>query len=116
MAEDFSGKNRLALAEAEEVVQVVDAVIVWEDVGDGCQVTVKRKAERSANGRDAADDVSAINGGGIPGVVGTMDSFRGDASIPAALVSGNGNGLVEKTEEAFDNDGLVISAKGRFAG
>ena len=49
VSEDFGGKNRLVLAKAEEVVQVVDLVIIWEDVGDGGQVTVKRKAEWLAN-------------------------------------------------------------------
>ena len=60
-------------------------------------------------------NVGAINGGGVPGIVGTMDSFRGDAGITATLIGSNGNSLVEKTEEAFDNDGLVISSKDRFA-
>ena len=104
MAEDFGDKNRLALAKAEEVVQVVDSVIIWEDVGDGCQVTVKRKAEWLANCQDAANDVGAINGGGVPGVVGAMDGFRGDAGIAATLISSNGNSFVEKVEEAFHND------------
>ena len=83
---------------------MVDSVIVWEDVGDGCQVTVERKAEWSAKCQDAADDVSAINGGGIPGVVGAMDGFRGDAGITATLISSDGNGFVEEAEEAFHND------------
>ena len=40
VAEDFDGKNRLSLAKPEKVIQIVDSVIVWEDVGNGSEVAI----------------------------------------------------------------------------
>ena len=89
--------------------------VVWRDVGDGGEVAIEGEAERSADRRDAPDDVGAIDGGGIPGVIRAMDCFVGNFEVAASLVDSDGDGLVKKTEEALDEDGLVVAAEGWFA-
>ena len=44
-----------------------------------------------------------------------MDGFGGDLSVSVALVDGNGNSFVEKSEEAFNDDGFVVATKGWVA-
>lgn len=74
-SEDFGGEDGLALAEAEEVVEVVHLGVRRWDLGNCCEIAVKRESEGSADSWDAANDVGAINSGGVPGVVGTVNYF-----------------------------------------
>ena len=60
--EDLDGEEGLALAEAEELVEVVDLDFVWRGDGDGLKVAVDGEAEWATNGWDTADDIGAVNG------------------------------------------------------
>ena len=65
------------------------------------EVAVDRETEGASDGGDRSNDVGAINTGGVPSVVGAVESFNGDTVVVAALVGGNGEGSVEEVEEAF---------------
>ena len=97
-------------------MEAAGACVVLNDRGKFGEVTVNGEAEGSANGRDTADDVGAINGGGVPGIDGTMGCFRGDFGVAGSLVDGNFQGFVEEAEQPFDGDGLMVAAKGWVIG
>ena len=82
VTEDLSGEHGLSLAQAEELIQVVGSVVVVEDGGKFREVAVDGESEGASNGRHAADDVSAVNGRGIPSVDSDVGSFRGDLGVP----------------------------------
>ena len=84
--------------------------------GEFREVTVNGKVKGSANGRNTVDNVSAINGRGIPGINGTVGCFGGDFSVAGLLVNGNFQGFVEEAEQPLDRDGLVVAAKGGVVG
>ena len=104
------------MSQAEELIQVVGSVVTLEDGREFREVTVDGEPEGSANGRHAPDDVSAINGGGIPGIDGNVGCFRGDLGISGSLINGNLECLVEEAEEAFHRDRLMVAFEGRVVG
>ena len=83
---------------------------------DGGMVTVHREPEGAADSRYAVDNISPVNGGGVPGICGNMDGFDCDFGVAKAFGSCNGDSFVEEVEEALDGDGLVVVAQSRLAG
>jgi hypothetical protein len=59
----------------------------------GGETKVKREAKRAADGRNAADNIGAINWAAIPGVSGCMGSLDED-SVGAAIIGGNSDGFI----------------------
>ncbi len=57
------------------------------------ETKVKREAKRAAYGRNAADNIGAINRAAIPGVSGCMGSFD-ENSVGAAIIGGNSDGFI----------------------
>ena len=79
-------------------MEVGGAGIVGEKGWCGGEVAVKGEAKGAACGGDAADNVGAVDGGGVPSVGGYVDDFNADFGVAAALVGGNGEGFVEEAE------------------
>ena len=59
---------------------MVDTNVVSELGRYGRKVTVNGDAKGVTDGTDAADDLSAINGGSVPGISGNMNSFGANFS------------------------------------
>ena len=72
---------------------------------------VERKAKGTADGRDTADDVSAIYGATVPSVSGSVGGFH-ENGIGATIVGSDGNSFIEEAMKMLDADGLVIAASG----
>ena len=64
-----------------EPVEAVGLAVVLNHRGEFGEVTVNGEAKGLANGGNAVDYVSAINGGGIPGIDGTVSRFGGDFGV-----------------------------------
>eukprot|EP00977_Amphora_coffeiformis_P022984 scaffold12015_cov218-Amphora_coffeaeformis.AAC.1 len=77
-------RTRSPVEKAEEFVQVADVGVRRWYVGDGREVAIEGEPEWSANGGDTADDVGAVDGGGVPGVDGAVDRFDGDLGVAGA--------------------------------
>ena len=114
MTEDFDSKGGLSVAQAQKFVEVGGSGVVGEVGGNVLEVAIYGETEWPADGGDAADNVSIVNGGSIPGVTGDVDGLDSDFEVAAALSSGDSDGFVEETEEAFDRDGLVVVVEARF--
>ena len=97
-------------------MEAVGSGVVLNHRGEFGEVTVNGETKGSADGGNAADDVGAINGGGIPGVDGAVGRFGGDFGIAGSLINGNFQGFVEEAEQPFDRDRLVVAAEGRVVG
>ena len=82
------------MAEAEEVVKVLCLDGVGRNGGNGGKVAIEGKPERATDCRNTADDVGAVDGGGVPGVSGAVDSLAADLAVAETLVDGDGDGFV----------------------
>ena len=72
---------------------------------------VERKAKGTADGRDTADDVSAIYGATVPSVSGSVGGFH-ENGIGATIVGSDGDSFIEEAMKMLDADSLVIAASG----
>jgi hypothetical protein len=78
---------------------------------NGSEAQIERKTKRPANGRDAANNVGAVNGAAVPSMCSSVGSF--DENGGGATVIGiNSNGFVEESVKAFDANGFVITTSG----
>ena len=103
------------MAKAKELVDAGNTIVIGDRGWKGGEITVDGEAEWAADGRDAADDIGAVNGGCIPCVCSNMGGFRADLGVAGALVGSNGNGLVEEAKEAFNRDRLMVAAEAGLA-
>ena len=74
---------------------------------------IERETERTANGRDAANDVGAVNGAAVPSIgsgVGGFDEY----GIGATVIGSDSNSFVEESVKAFDANGFVVAASGNM--
>jgi hypothetical protein len=77
----------------------------------GSEAQIEWKAKRPANGRDAADDVGAVNGAAVPSIGSSVGSFN-ENGIGATVVGSDSNSFVEESVEALYANGFVITASG----
>jgi hypothetical protein len=64
--------------------------------------------EGLANGRDAVDDVSAVNRAAVPGKGGGVSCFDKDG-IGATVIGSNGDSFIQKPMELFDADSFMVA-------
>ena len=75
---------------------------------------IEGELENSTDGGNAADDVCAINGTGVPSISGGLgDGGKHVSGWGRAVFAGDGNGFIEGAEEAFDREPLVIAFRER---
>jgi hypothetical protein len=72
---------------------------------------IEREAERSTNGRNASDDVGAIDGTAVPGICSSMAGFNEDR-IGATVIGCDGDGFVKVSMEFFNANSHMITASG----
>ena len=68
----------------------------------------------SSKSCNAAHDISAVDRAGVPGVGCAVDGFDGHGGC-TSILGGNGECLVQVTEETFNADRLVVVPCCRFA-
>jgi hypothetical protein len=78
---------------------------------DGRKTEIERKAERTTDSWDAANNVGAIYGTAVPSIGGGMGSLDEDC-VGSSIVGGDGDCFVQETMEVFDADSLVIATSG----
>lgn len=103
------------MSKSEEFVNAGNAVIVGSNCWDGGEVTIDGKAKGSPDSRNAADDIGAVDGGGVPSVSGDVDCFGTDFGVAGSLIGGDGEGLVEEAKETLNRDRLVVAAEAWLA-
>ena len=106
---DLLGELGCRGSETEERMDVGSLLQSWSR--GRTQAEVERETKRAPNGRDAANDVSPIDGATVPSVSGSVGGFHKNG-IGATIVGSNGNGLVEEAVEMLDAIGLMIAASG----
>lgn len=80
-------------------------------IGRVTEAEVERKTKGAADGWNAADNVSAVNWAAVPSVCSRMGCLDKNG-VSAAIVSGDGDGFVQKTMELFDTNCFVITLSG----
>jgi hypothetical protein len=100
------------LGKAEEVVDSGDRS-VNQGWGIGGESEIERKLEFATDGSDAADDVSAVDRTGVPGISGAMYRFDKDL-IGASIVGCDSDAAVEKTKESLNAHSFVVAASSRM--
>lgn len=97
----------MGLGEAKEIVDSGNGAV---DKGWGLsgEREVKRELEFTANGGDAADNVSAVDWAGVPGISGAVDGFDEDL-VSASIVACDSDAAVKHTEKTFDTHGFVVT-------
>ena len=78
---------------------------------DGRKTEIERKAERTTDSWDAANNVGAIYGTAVPSIGSGMGSLDEDC-VGSSIVGGDGDCFVQETMEVFDADSLVIATSG----
>lgn len=81
----------------------------------GGAIAVNGAAERAANRRNAAGDVGVVNRRSVPCIGGYLDGFGRDAEVATTLSRSYGNRFVEKLEETFDSNKLMVVAEAGVA-
>ena len=66
------------------------------------------EAEGPADSRNAANNVSAINGAAVPSVGSSMGGFD-ENSVGTAIVTSNSDSFVQEAVEVFDTNGFMIA-------
>ena len=64
--------------------------------------------ERSANGRDSADNNNTTNGAVVPSVSSSVRSFNKNGSS-AVIIGSDSNSFIEELGEVFNSDGFLIA-------
>eukprot|EP00978_Attheya_sp_CCMP212_P023335 scaffold71265_cov50-Attheya_sp.AAC.3 len=75
---------------------------------NGGKVNIKREFQLTADGGNAADNVSTINRTGVPSISGSYTGFHEDGRSPT-IIRCNSHGAVEKFVKVFDADSFVIT-------
>jgi hypothetical protein len=79
------------------------------------EADIKGKPEGSANGGNAANDVSTVNRAAVPGISSCVSSFH-KHSVSATVIGGNSDGFIQKPVKVFNADGFVIPFSGTMKG
>jgi hypothetical protein len=103
---DLLGELGCRGSETEERMDVGSLLQSWSR--GRTQAEVERETKRAPNGRDAANDVSPIDGATVPSVSSSVGSLDED-SVSATVVSGNSDSFIQETMKVFDTDGFVIA-------
>jgi len=108
IGENLGGEVGVGLTQAKVVMEVLE---VTEDgfgrVGEG---DIERELKDSTDSGNAADDVRAINGTGVPSVSsGLGDGGKHVGGWGCAVFAGDGDSFVEGAEESFDRKAFVIA-------
>jgi hypothetical protein len=111
-SKDFGRESGVRLGKAEKIMDSRDRP-VNKGWGLGGESEIEWKLEFATDGGDAADDVSAVDRAGVPGIGGAVDGFDKDV-VGAAIVAGNGDAAVENTKEALNAHGFVVAASSRM--
>ena len=74
---------------------------------------IERKAKRTADGRDAANDVGAINRAAVPGICSGVGGFN-KYGIGATVIGSDSDSFVEESVKAFNANGFVVAASGNM--
>ena len=75
----------------------------------GTQTQIERKSEWSTDCRDAADNISTINGAAVPSVSCSVRGFDKNR-VGAAIIGSNSNSFIEESVEMFNSDSFVVAA------
>ena len=76
---------------------------------------VKRKPKRTADSRDATDNIGPVDGAAVPSVSSSMGSFDED-SVSATIVGCDGDSFIQKAMKVLDTNSFVVATSGNMDG
>jgi len=81
--------------------------------GGRAQAEIEREAKRATDSRDAADNISTVDGAAVPCIGSGMGGFD-ENSVSSTVIGSDGDGFIEEAMEVFDTDSFVVAASGNM--
>jgi hypothetical protein len=104
--EDTLGKLRCGRGLTEESVDILG--LGYSRRGQGTKTEVEWEAKGAADGRNAANDVSAINGAAIPSIRSSVGSFNKNG-VGTTVVCCNHDCFIEESMKFFNTNSFVVA-------